>query len=232
MIRGLEFSSQILTPAARAQELIANSLANSSTPGFRAERFTFSREEGETVVRSVLDLTPGPLERTSNTFDVALQGEGFFVVQTDDGPAYTRDGSFRLDAAGTLIHQSGATVQADGGEIVVPPNATVTITSEGDVRANGIDFGATGASLGRLRVVEFEDPSSLRHLGRNLIGSESEPIDVKTPRVSQGSLESANVEPIRTMIDMIAIQRLFEANQSALMTQGGTLGKLIQWASR
>jgi len=225
VIRGLEYSAQILTPASRAQEIMANSLANSATPGFLAERFTFSREGEETIVRGTLDLTPGAIEETSNPLDVALQSGGFFVVQTDDGPAYTRDGSFRLDGEGTLIHSSGAKVQTDAGEIIVPPNSSVTITADGEVRANG-------ASLGKFRVVEFDDPSTLRHLGQNLIGAEAEPLDVEAPRVSQGSLESANVEPVRAMVDMIGIQRLFEANQSALLTQDGSLGRLIQWASR
>lgn len=248
MIRGLKTSAGALGAASRAQEILANNLANSRATGFRRDQIAFHRlaestggsapapapgspaaafrkaaADAPSLVQAV-DALPGAVETTENPLNLALGGTGFFAVQGPEGELYTRDGALQRSDDGTLLHSSGFPILGDGGPIVLPPGAAFTVAADGSISVDG-------EARGRLRIVDLPDPRQLKHAGRNLLASEVPGVDAAEPRVLQGALEGSNVEPIDSMVQMMAILRGFEANQRAILTQDGSLARLIQWAA-
>jgi flagellar basal-body rod protein FlgF len=253
MIRGLWISAGALSPTMRAQEILANNLANSATGGFRQDRVAFERvvqEAGQAAgaasasgtpgaggtspqeeglgaaprLRTGLDTSPGPLETTDSPFHLAVAGPGYFAVQGPEGELYTRDGTLQLAPDGTLLHRSGYPILTEGGALTVPPGGDFAVASDGTVSING-------QARGKLRVVALPDPTTLSHAGAGLLRSAVPGAADITSRVVQGSLEGANVDPVLAMVDMVSLLRGFEANQRAIITQDGTLGRLVQWAN-
>jgi flagellar basal body rod protein FlgG len=251
MIRGLYTSAAAMTPAMRAQEILANNLANAATGGFRQDRLAFHRIAGgepaagppgaagaasapgasgpdapsarpELIER--VDLSPGSTEATGSRFHLAVSGPGFFVVQGPEGELYTRDGTTQLGPDGSLLHRSGYPLLTEGGGVTVPPGAEFAVGSDGMVYIDG-------APAGKLRLAALSDPTGLRHAGAGLLQSGTPAESDTTSRVLQGSLEGANVDPVLTMVDMMTLLRGFEANQKAILAQDGSLGRLIQWAA-
>lgn len=248
MIRGLWTSASGMTPAMRAQEILANNLANASTGGFRQDRVAFHRTlsplapstgnapalPGGTSTDAAgtaspelvgrLDPNAGPMETTGSRFHLALSGPGYFVVQGPEGELYTRDGTLQAAPDGSLRHRSGYPLLSEGGAITVPPGSEFTVGSDGMVFIDG-------APAGKLRLAALPDPTAIRHAGSGLIASALPGETDTTSRVVQGSLEGANVDAISTMVEMMTLLRGFEANQKAILTQDGSLGRLIQWAA-
>jgi flagellar basal-body rod protein FlgF len=248
MIRGLWVSAQALTPLERAQEILANNLANASTGGFRQDRVAFHATASATAedgtasgeaaaagtasgsaisspsLTSRLDLTQGALETTEDSFHLAIQGPGFFAVQGPQGPLYTRDGTVHPGPDGTLLHQSGYPLLSEGGAITVPPGASFAVAADGSVFVNG-------SPAGKIRVVALPNTRGVTHAGAGLVSSETPAETDTSSRVVQGAAEAANVDPVLTMVDMMAMLHGYEADQRAILTQDGSLGRLIQWAS-
>lgn len=207
------------------QDVHAHNLANVSTTGFRAElqavRAVPVRGDGaSTRVYSLettvgYDDTAGPINFTGRPLDVAVQGKSWLSVQGLDGTeGYTRFGALAINAEGTLMTQNGYTVMGDGGPISVPPNTQVSIASDGTVsskQANG-----TVTPVGKLKLVTPENKLERGDDGlfRSLDGEL--PADANA-RVQEGALEGSNVNPIETMVSMIAAARQFET-QMRLMT--------------
>lgn len=250
MIRGLWISAGALTPRMRAQEILANNLANASTDGFRQDRIAFRRmladaagnggpDAGATgaaspsaengfgaapQIESALDPISGPLAATGSRFDLAVQGAGYLAVQGPEGELYTRGGSLRLGADGTLLHQSGYPLLTEAGVLTIPAGAEFAVTEDGTISING-------AAAGRVRLVTFADPGGLRHAGHGLVQSAA-PGEADTgSRVLQGTLEGSNVDPVQAMVEMMVLLREFEANQRSILAQDSTVGRLINWAS-
>ncbi|MFZ9416847.1 MAG: flagellar hook-basal body complex protein, partial [Alphaproteobacteria bacterium] len=160
----------------RQLDVIANNVANAATAGYQGERMSFetmvsrkARSPGvggagqaaSFVVDKGLwrDYRPGPVERTGNTFDVALIGPGYIAVQTEEGERYTRAGAFRTDAQGRLALGNGALLLSDGGQpITVPPGET-----QFEIDRRGVITGKDGV-VGRIRVVRFDDEQALVRL--------------------------------------------------------------------
>ncbi len=247
MNSGIRISASALTPLSRAQEILANNLANMSTPGYRADHVGFERLAaangpsltGEPAagalppgqfrvngpsVHSQLVLDPAALDPTHRPLDVALVGDGFFSVQAETGTAYTRNGSLSRSPEGQLLHSSGYPILADGGPVELPEGATFGVQADGMILVDG-------EAVGRLQVVAFDDASALRHGGRGLLLSDAPGTNLEVFQVAQGSLEASNVDPVSTMIEMMAVLRNYEANQSALMTQDQSVAQLVRWAS-
>lgn len=211
--------------ALRSQmDVIANNLANLNTRGFRKEELLFSefvspkasnpglRGDGAKVSfvglgGTLTDTREGALEPTGNQLDMAIQGPGFFVVDSPNGPRYTRDGRFTIDAQGRIVNRDGAAVlDPRGRPLTVPPGATnVEVTAGGQVSS---DKGA----VGNLQVVKFADELSLQKVGVNQYQTDAAPqaVDGNT-QVRQGMLEGSNVEPIIEITKMIQVQRAYEA---------------------
>lgn len=210
----------------QALDTIASNLSNASTVGYRAEENVFGSvlASAGTVPRSALnraindygvvsgpamDLSQGELQKTGNGLDLAIEGPGFFVVQTANGPMYTRNGNFRVSLTGQLITATGEPVLGDRGAIQLPPGP-VSISADGTISSEG-------AVAGRVRVVEFPPTARLERAGNN---DYSAPANAVAPavrsNVRQGMLESSNVNPVSGMVELINAQRSAEMMQRAL----------------
>src|SRR5579875_491700 len=174
MDSGLYAAATALVSRTQELDTIANNLANASTVGYRAQENVFSavlQDAGNATATplnqainnygilsgTTLDLSQGALQRTGNQLDAAIQGPGYFVVQTADGPMYTRSGSFQISAHGQLVTASGDAVMGDKGAITMLPGP-VSISSDGTISSNG-------AVAGKLRVVEFPAGTKLTSAG-------------------------------------------------------------------
>lgn len=233
MIEGIRTSGAAMRPAAIAQEILANNLANATTSGFQQDRLAFERvldqpgaesapASGAPEVRSALDGRPGPYQVTQNPFDLALQGDGYFVVATPEGDRYTRAGHFQLAADGTLATPEGHPVLSSGGPLTLPTSGEVRVTADGEIRDERQVYG-------RLRIVRFEagEGAAPRHAGGGLLAAEGEPVDATETRVLQGVLEGPNVEPLQALVEMVTLLRHFEMNEKALRAQDESLGALL-----
>jgi len=211
--------------------IISNNIANLNTTGFKKDQMSFEQFQKsldtsmlytgqyKTVpidvipVSTSIDLTPGTPVKTGNSLDVALMGDGFFVVNTENGTLYTRAGSFQLSTGNTLITPMGYTVQGQGGDITIDPTkGQVVISPQGQVSQDG-------TAIGTLQVVKIPADSLVRE-GNNLFSVKDgvTPEPVKNPSIVQGSLETANVEPIKEMVEMIAAQRAYDVFQKVIIS--------------
>lgn len=209
------------------QEVLSTNLANVSTTGFRAELQAFRavpvRGDGASTRVYALETTTGyddsagAITVTNRPLDVAPQGRTWLAVQGLDGTeAYTRAGSFSIDNQGTLVTPSGLPVMGDGGPIVLPPDTTPTIASDGTVSARQAN--GTSTPVGRLKLVTPEEKLVRGDDGlfRTATG---DPLDADAnARVSPGALEGSNVSAVGTMVAMIAAARQFEAQTKLMKT--------------
>ena len=204
--------------------ITANNLANASTPGFREQIAAFRAVpmggDGANTRAFALDTTPGSnfqaaaVESTGNPFDVAIQGDGFFVVRRPDGrEALTRAGNFRTNLAGELVSASGLPVLGDSGPIVIPPNSSAPqIGNDGTV----VVFDGTSPQpqiLGKLRLVK-PDPKTLSRSGDGLFEAANAQTFASDPSVAakQGFVEGSNVSVAAAMVALVGQQRLFDLN--------------------
>ena len=210
----------------QAMDTIANNLANASTVGYRAEKTVFSsvladanNSNSSALDRAInqygvlgdttLNLSQGALQKTGNELDVAIQGPGYFVVQTANGEVYTRNGGFQVSGKGQLITQSGDPVMGDAGEITMLPGK-VSISSDGTISVNG-------AVSGKLKIVEFPSSAKISSKGTNYYSADSDQAqESPTSDIRQGFLESSNVNPILGMVELVTAQRSAEMMQRAL----------------
>lgn len=221
-----------LSAQMRASDLAAHNLANADTPGFRASRPVFAevvtrqgRVAGPAGASQVdyvwdraswRDITAGPITTTGNPFDVAISGEGYFVVETPRGERYTRAGRFALGQDGRLVDQQGNPVlNANSQPIAIAPNDTrIEIQGDGTIRSeNGV--------LGRLRVVRFDREQALRAEGdRHFDAGGEAPEEIARPAVVQGAVEGSNVQSVLEMTRMMAELREFQMASQFLEREG------------
>lgn len=178
--------------------------------------------------------TQGNLQQTGNPLDVAVNGNGFFSVLMPDGStAYTRDGSFSINSQGQLVTASGYTVQP---AITIPPNAiSTTIGSDGTVSVTQ-QGSATPVQIGTLQLTSFMNPAGLQGLGNNLYAetaasgtpSPNQPGTNGLGTISQGFVETSNVNVVEEMVNMIQAQRAYEINSKAVSTSDQMLQRLAQ----
>lgn len=210
----------------RQQEVLANNIANVNTAGFKKER-VFQRDlssatNGEhSEIGEVTNFEEGSIRETGNPFDLALEGEGFFVVQTESGPAYTRNGHFHIDENSQLAFDGGLSVLGQNGPVSI--KGDFVVSEQGDVIQNG-------QAVDQLQIVTFEKPYPLVKAGNSLFiaPEESRPVDIDTPfQVRQGFLEDSNVNPIEEMVNMMTLYRYMEADQKVMRAQDERLGKAV-----
>jgi flagellar basal-body rod protein FlgF len=224
--------------AYRSMDVIANNLANLSTPAFKRESVKFEElvqqvrpSEGQSGPQSVSfvqdtgvvrDLSEGRLERTGAPYDLAINGKGYFVVQTDAGERYTRNGHLSLNGDGQLVTDSGDPIQGDGGPIVVT-------VDDGDVHiaADGTISGKQG-QMGKLKVVDFANPRALKKQGDSLYSTAQSPTTVADTRIMQGTLETSNVEPVIEISRMIEIMRAYQATATLAQSQNDLKRQAIE----
>jgi len=244
MIKGLYSSSNGMPPMQVRLEVIANNLANINTNGFKRDSLFVQMMNDSGVappagaaeissrvnVERVTDFAEGALVQTSNSLDLALQGSGFFVVQTPQGVRYTRNGNFSITLDGTLTTQEGYPVLGKEGAIKFPDLQKLAQESVAVAATGEVSVGKN--TIGTLRIVAFEHPHRLKKEGGSLFGVDptNDPgvRDVELPTVRQGFLEESNVDGIAEMIEMIEITRHFESNQKAIAAQDATLEKVLE----
>ena len=170
------------------------------------------------------DFSQGQVQITKNPLDLNIEGNGFFQVRTPDGEiAYTRDGSFKKDASGKIVDKNGNFLVPD---ITIPENTiSVEITPTGEVRGFSKQ-GDASTTIGQIDLANFVNPAGLKNLGKNLYMATSasgqaatyRPGTVGTGFLSQGELESSNVNIVDEMVNMITAQRAYETNSKVIQT--------------
>lgn len=223
--------------ANRSMDIIANNLANVSTPAFKREGMKFEEyvsmvrpAEGETGPQPVSfvqdkgvlrDLNEGRIESTHATFDVALNGPGFFVIQTPQGNQYTRNGHFTLDASGQIVTEDGFPVLGDGGPVTITPDdGNIKIAGDGTISGKN-------GQISKLQVVDFANERTLNKEGASLYSTTQTPIAPANTSVAQGMLESSNVEPVIEISHMIEVMRAYQATASLTQQQESLLREAI-----
>ncbi len=222
----------------RYMDTISQNMVNIATPGYRraiplAQPFGAAmaaaqdtaagpRQPSAPSLSSVLDLTPGALRQTGKPWDLAISGDGYFAVETAQGPAYTRAGEFRLDAGGRLVTGDGHPVQGVGGDIVLSGSAA-QIDHAGRITQNG-------ETVGQLKVVRFGPGVALHKTGAGLLqaGDPGAGAAVADPELQVGYLENSNVVPMREMVMMMETTRHFEAAQKLYQGYDEALSSAIQ----
>jgi flagellar basal-body rod protein FlgF len=221
----------------RRLEVTAQDLANVNTSGYKGQRLSFSevlanrlppdeRPGGLVAVAGQrTNLGQGEIQGTGNPFNLALEGDGFFVVQTSRGERYTRNGAFTLKADGTLITPQGDALLGEGGPIQIT-GAKMEVAGDGTVSSDD-------GELGKIRIVRFADPRRVIKEGANLFVSDAANVQqAADPRVLQGSLEQSNVSPIDGMLSLIALNRQFEASERAMKLMDSVTEKMLSDGAR
>jgi len=245
LIRSLNTAENAMLLEQNRIDALANNLANVNTAGFkqiltRVAEVTEQRPVGaptESISENspgslrapvlqmyhALDNRPGNVQATGRDTDVAIIGQGYFEVQTPSGTAFTRHGSFLLDAEQGLTTPDGLPVMGERGPVSLK-GTEFSIANDGAVMVDG-------KLTDRLKLVVFDDPSRLEHLGGSLVvppaDMESRTLDSAEVVVAQGHLEGSNVNPIGTLIAMIAAQRAFEVQSKVMTTEDEMLEKSV-----
>lgn len=201
---------------------LAADIANVNTAGYKAERVTSVAAERSTfsqALQSAIDVAPGPgrldlrdgvLQPTGRDLDMAVDGRGFFVINTPGGARYTRNGQFDRKPDGTLVTADGMTVQGESGRIVLG-TGTIAIEPDGTVRADGI-------VAGKVKVVDFDDYSGFARedAGRLRAPDGRAPVVRKDAAVRGGMLEHSNVSVVERVAQLTEVSRSFEALQRGI----------------
>jgi len=241
---GLYISAEGAQAQSQRLEVIANNLANVDTVGFKRElalfqaRYAEAIEQGQAVpgtgsiedvgggvavLETKTDFSPGPLKRTGIPTDVAIEGEGFFVVRKGDEDYLTRAGNFRINSNGELVTQQGYAVLHDAGEPIVisRENGPWELSASGAIRQRG--------TVQNLALVQPESLGDLVKVGENLFRplAEPRPVPPQGRRVLGGYLEMSGVQPTTEMIAMIEASRAVEANLNMMRTQDEMLSGLV-----
>jgi flagellar basal-body rod protein FlgF len=231
-----------------AQQVISQNLANASTTGYKEEvpRFESFEENlvacsddqggsalgtlgnGTDMTGSFTDTSDGPLQQTGNNLDIALRGNNYFAVQTDQQTLYSRDGALAISSNGSLVQAaSGLPILDIKGRPIVIPNKskTLSIASDGNVDVDGVSVG----QIGLFALSPDDNPTKM---GGNLISTVSTPVaaDPATTPVSpimSGYLESSNVNIVKEMVTMIACTRAYEANAKTLQAHDAVQEKAV-----
>jgi len=237
MIKGIYRAASGMLPQIRKQEVIANNLANASTPGFKRENIflqelseakdcTMSRQEKWEIPMYddiYTDFSQSVLERTDNPMNLALDGKGFMVVQSADGQSlYTRAGNFTISTEGIVVTSDGYQLQTDSGPIQIESGDTLTVGIDGTVSVNSEERGI-------LQLVSFENPQRLEKFDGSVYRAPEDeaPVEPESLWVRQGYIETANVDVIREMVDMIQSFREYESNQKAIQIEDESLEKTV-----
>jgi flagellar basal-body rod protein FlgF len=196
----------------RQMDVLANNIANQSTPGFKGERTMFkefvaratngSPSSYVDIVGNARDMSQGPLTHTGNPLDIALNGDGFFAVTTAAGTQYTRNGHLQLDSQGEIVTATGDVVQSDGGSaIVVPPGSgDIAISPDGTVSTKQ-------GAIGKIGIVSFADLQSMTASGGGLYSTTQPTQPVTNTKIEQGTIEGSNVQPVLEMTRLMNAAR-------------------------
>ena len=253
MVKGLYTAYTGLRNEQRRLDVISNNIANSNTTGYKKMGVTSQSFSQELAVRvdddsdgylvkgigdvslgvkigeTYTDFSQGGFRETGNSYDVALEGDGFFTISTTDKSGtehirYTRDGSFTVTRDGYLVTKDGDFVLGTNNQRIQIPGADtadVSMDSLGNVYANEV-------LVGRLQIVDFQNKDALSLYGENMFEALPEAGMVASAALTrQGYLETSNVNVINEMVSMITITRAYETNQKMMQTIDSTLDKAV-----
>lgn len=226
------------TALVRQLDMVANNMANVNTTSYKqtSPLFTQYLDESMSADRppvdkisyvqdfgTIRDFSPGALNATGNPLDLAINGEGFFVIETPDGEQFTRNGHFKIDADGLLVNSDGFPLLSVNRTpfFFAPNEKEINITRDGMVTTeNGI--------IGQIRVVGFSSLQKLRETYNGLYTTttDNQPFDM-TPNIEQGMLEASNVQPVVEMTKMIQLQRAYEAAQRMIEREDARITSAI-----
>ena len=256
MIKGLYAAASALIANMTRQNVLSHTIANLDTAGFKRTMITFDDYLSTAVVQppansalpkqmayignlglgvttspEITDFSQGSLRQTGQPLDFAIQGEGFFRVQTPQGERYTRDGRFLRDAEGQLVTIDGYAVLDTNGQTITLPEGDLVALGDGTILV-GSDQGAT--QVGQLGLVSFADPvNELSADLPNTYAANGDPGGEEVGTIAQGFLEMANASPASLVTEMSLVARAYEAAQQMVQTQDELLGKAIaslgQW---
>ena len=216
---------------------VANNIANAGTTGFRRTDVVFTEHidatrEGESVSMAVarggsIDLTQGAISYTGGTYDLAIEGEGFFRLRTPQGERLTRAGTFSPDAAGNLATPAGhAVLDAGGAPVRIPAAAgDIVISTDGTVTADG-------QPVGRIGLVRPEETLTLKSEPGPMFATQAQLLPVEGATIRQGHLESSNVNAVMEITRMIEVQRAYELGQAFLDRESDRRSKLVDTLTR
>lgn len=256
MVRGLYTAYTGMLNQQYRLDTITNNLANASTTGFKSEGVTSRSFDnvlaikikdgsenyvdrrigklnlGVKIGENYTDYDQGAFKSTDNTYDLALEGNGFFSISFTSKSGvnttmYTRNGEFTVDSEGALRTKEGDYVLGEGGEIYIPTEATsIAIDSLGNITADG-------AFIDKLMITDFEDYDYLKKYGENLYMITDGAVEISSEaNVHQGYLEASNVNVVEQMVDMINISRAYESNQKVIQAIDETLDKAVNQVGR
>jgi flagellar basal body rod protein FlgG len=219
-MQGITNTAQSLSYYRRAEELMAHNLANTETQGFKAIRVSASTGAANDGIAPVqwTDWRQGALSETGRPLDIALEGPGFLVVQTEQGERLTRGGPLQLDAAGRITDLEGHPMLGIEGPIVVT-GGSVDVEEDGTVRVDG-------SGAGQLRIESVSDLAALQRDegGRYVPAGPTAPVAPGATWVRQGRLEEPNLDAILAMVDLIGVHRAYAANLNVLKVMDSVLG--------
>ena len=225
------------TALRREMSVVANNVANANTTAFKKEVMIYQAFAEKTPFMPSLDfvidqgtaieLEQGDLKVTHNTFDLGIDGPGYFQVDDGTGTKYSRNGTFTLDERNRLVTQGGYPVlDTQGNPIVIPRGGTdLTIGQDGNVRL-------ADELVGQIGLVEFDETLSLRKSRDSLFDTEAVPVPATESRIMQGMIETSNVNAIGEMTAMIEIHRAYEAVKSMLDREDKRQESIIQRLAR
>ncbi|MEP3638568.1 MAG: flagellar hook-basal body complex protein [Paracoccaceae bacterium] len=221
----------------REMQVVANNIANSATTGFRQEGVVFSEyvrgmDQGESLSMGQANVgatsfEQGTLTQTAGTFDFAIEGEGYFLIETPDGERITRAGSFASNGAGDLVTPDGYRVlDAGGAPVFVPPDAaSITVGPDGTMSADG-------NLVGQIGLVVPVEPKDMTREGGVMFDAGGAVLPAENARVMQGFVESSNVDTITQLARMIEVQRAYEMGQSFLETEDERVRRAVETMTR
>ncbi|MFW5873447.1 MAG: flagellar basal-body rod protein FlgF [Bacillota bacterium] len=241
MIRGLYSSATGMLANEVKMDSVSNNLANVDTTAFKRDRIikeTFpemllhkmekgrrpvevgSLNNGVAIDEKFTDFTQGGLRETSSQYDLAIEGDGFFAVDTPDGVKYTRDGNFTVDQDGLIVNNSGYPLLGENGVLQTVPGEDISVDSDGVVYVNDLE-------VDTVQVVDFEDYTELNKVQENLYETDQEVQATDDYRLAQGYLEGSNIQIVNEMVSMIEATRHYETNQKAIQAADTTLEKAV-----
>lgn len=219
-------------------DIIAHNLANVSTVGFKRRCNAFSKSleaqdteaysPGTIDLNSAFDFSQGSIVKTDRPLDFALHGKGFFVIETPEGPLYTRNGTFQTNQNSQIVDSQGRIVAGQAGPITIPGNTGISqlsISSDGNISAGEI-------AIGKFRLVDFND-NKLVPTGDSCYRMPDEniqPVEAEQLVVKQGYQEASNVQIIDELVDMIMVSRLYEANMKSITAEQQASSSLMSVA--
>ena len=204
----------------RSMAVVANNAANGNTTAFQqsilnVQMMQASLSDGSQIYYPEIqgtwrDLTQGGLRDTGDPLHFALMGRGYFAVQTPEGVGYTRRGTFRRNEEGVLVTEHGLPVLSDAGEIAIPATAkNISVTRDGLIDVDG-------EVVGKLLIAQFKDEQLLAAKGNGVFTTDAEVLETVNVSVVQGSLEMANVDMIRTIVQLAEVTSGYKRNQQII----------------